>query len=143
MAVIYDKQNEIIRLDTKNTSYVMAVRDGYLVHLYYGTSLGDGNHSYFFRKQGRAAFSPRMETGEGFSLDDIPFEYPCWGRGDMRSPALEIKNADGSRIVDLNYVNHTVTAGKPMPAGLPAVYCEDDSEAETLTVKLAIGRAHV
>lgn len=137
MAVIFDKQNEIIRLDTKNTSYVMAVRDGYLVHLYYGPSLGDGNHSYFFRTQGRAAFSPRMETGEGFSLDDIPFEYPCWGRGDMRSPALEIKNSDGSRIVDLNYVNHTVTAGKPMPKGLPAVYCEDDSEAETLTVLLA------
>ena len=136
MSVIYNSQTGQYSLHTKSYSYIMQEREGFLVHLYWGKkTLGDC--TYMFREQGRAAFSPRMEGCDGFILDDVPLEYPCWGRGDMRSPALEIKNSDGSRIVDLNYVNHTVTAGKPMPKGLPAVYCEDDSEAETLTVLLA------
>ncbi len=136
MAITFNKEQGIIQLDTLSTSYVMAVREDYLLHLYYGRKLGTDNHSYFHRTQGRAAFSPRMENCEGFILDDIPLEYPCWGRGDMRTPAIEIKNPDGTNIVDLKYASHSITAGKPMPKGLPAVYCEKDDEAETLTVTL-------
>lgn len=132
----FTKDNSQFQLDTKTSSYIMQVRDGFLLHLYWGARLESGDHSYFFREQGRAAFSPRMENCGGFILDDVPLEYPCWGRGDLRTPAIEIENPDGSNIVDLRYESHAVSAGKPRIPGLPAVYVESDSECETLVVTL-------
>lgn len=137
MPISFDSKSMQFQLDTDHTSYVMKAEDGYLLHLYYGARLNAGDHSYFHREIGRAAFSPRMENCEGLTLDDTPLEYPCWGRGDLRSPALEIVNGDGSDIVDLNYVNHAVFDGKPMPDGLPATYCEEGDRVQTLAVTLA------
>lgn len=113
----------------------MLERDGFLVHLYWGKkTLGDC--SYMFRTQLRAAFSPFMENCGGYILDDIPQEYPCRGRADMRTPALEITNFDGSVIVDLRVVGRRIEKGKPKINGLPAVYCENENECETLVVEL-------
>ena len=134
--IFFDKDTLQFQLNTKSFSYVMQVRDGFLLHLYWGEKLSQGDHSYFFREQGRAAFSPRLEGCRGFILDDVPLEYPCWGRGDLRTPALEIENTDGSNIVDLRYVSHTVQAGKPGIPGLPAVYVENENECETLVIRL-------
>ncbi len=113
----------------------MLEKEGFLLHLYWGKRVL-GDCSYMFREQGRAAFSPRMENCGGFILDDIPMEYPCWGRADLRTPALEITNKDGSVIVDLRVVNRRIEKGKGRINGLPAVYCENDSECETLVVEL-------
>lgn len=132
----FDKEILQFQLNTKSFSYVMQVRDGFLLHLYWGKKLSAGDHSYFFREQGRAAFSPRLEGCRGFILDDVPLEYPCWGRGDLRTPALEIENTDGSNIVDLRYVSHEILSGKPGIPGLPAVYVENESECETLVIRL-------
>ncbi len=137
MAIIYNEQNGLFQLNTSNTTYLMQVKDGFLLHLYWGKRLRDGeDYSYFFREQGRAAFSPRMEHCQGFILDDVPLEYPCWGRGDLRTPALEIENPDGSNIVDLRYESHRVETGKPRIPGLPAVYTEQGDRAQTLVVRL-------
>ena len=134
--ISYTKENGQFQIDTENTSYVMLVKDGFLLHLYWGKKLAGGDHSYFYREQGRAAFSPRMEHCGGFILDDTPLEYPCWGRGDLRTPALEIENPDGSNIVDLRYVGHEVVPGKERIPGLPATYAETEGECETLKVFL-------
>lgn len=134
--ITYTKENGQIQIDTAKTSYVMQVKNGFLLHLYWGARIAAGDHSYFYREQGRAAFSPRMENCGGFILDDTPLEYPCWGRGDLRTPALEIENPDGSNIVDLRYVSHSVVSGKPHIPGLPATYAEHDGECETLQVLL-------
>lgn len=135
MSIIYDASTRQYSLQTANTSYIMQEREGFLIHLYYGKKL-QGDCSYMFREQGRAAFSPRMENCEGFTLDDIPLEYPCWGRADMRTPALEITNPDGSVIVDLRVVGHRIIRGKPAIKGLPATYVEKDNECDTLVVEL-------
>lgn len=135
MSVIYDPQTKQFSLHTKNYSYIMQEKDGFLLHLYWGKRIG-GDCSYMFREQGRAAFSPRMENCGGFILDDVPLEYPCWGRADMRTPALEITNPDGSVIVDLRVSGCRIEKGKPAIKGLPAVYCESESECETLVVEL-------
>ena len=100
MSVIYNPENGQYSLHTKNYSYIMLEREGFLLHLYWGKKMR-GNCDYIFRHDViKAAFSPMTETGDGFILDDIPMEYPCWGRADMRTPALEITNSDGSVIVD-------------------------------------------
>lgn len=134
--VTFSASGTQFQLDTKNTSYVMHVRDGFLVHVYYGKRLGVADHSYMRWFQSKAAFSPRLEGCTGFILDDTPLEYPCFGRGDLRSPALEIINADGSDIVDPRYVTHEIVKGKPSLKGLPAFYAEDGDDVETLVITL-------
>ena len=135
MSVNFNSANGQYTLQTKNYSYVMLEKEGFLLHLYWGKKL-DGDCSYMFREQGRAAFSPRMENCDSFILDDIPLEYPCWGRADMRTPALEITNPDGSVIVDLRVVGRRIEKGKAGIKGLPAVYVENENECETLVVEM-------
>lgn len=131
-----DRTTGQLALHTANTSYIMQVREGFLLHLYWGRkTLGDSG--YMFRTQGRAAFSPCMEHCEGFILDDVPLEYPCWGRGDMRTPALEVINPDGSDIIDLRVKKYDVIEGKPSIPGLPAAYATAEHGCETLVVTLA------
>ncbi len=136
MAITYTPECRQFKLDAKDTSYIFIERDGFLLHLYWGAKLSDCDCSYMFREQGRAAFSPRMENCGGFILDDVPLEYPAWGRGDMRSPALEVINADGSDICDLRYKCHKIIKGKPRIPGLPSTYVESDDECDTLVVTL-------
>ncbi len=135
MSIEYNRQTGQFSLHTKSYSYIMQQKEGFLLHLYWGKkTLGDC--SYMFREQGRAAFSPRMENCDGFILDDVPLEYPCWGRADMRTPAFELTNPDGSVIADMRVVGYNISKGKKRLKGLPAVYAEDDSECETLSVEL-------
>ncbi len=135
MSVIYDASTGQYSLHTKNYSYIMLEKQGFLLHLYWGKKIM-GDCSYMYRMQLRAAFSPLMENCEGLILDDAPMEYPCWGRADMRTPALEITNPDGSIIVDPRVVGRRIEKGKPQIKGLPAVYCEQDGECETLVVEM-------
>lgn len=136
MAVFYNKECSQFQINSSNFTYLMQVRDGYLLHLYWGEKLDERDHSYMFWEQGRAAFSPKQENCEGFILDDIPLEYPCWGRGDMRSPAVEIINPDGTNIIDLHYVGYEILNNKPVLEGLPSIYCEDGDSVQTLIIHL-------
>ena len=136
MPVFCDEKLKQFQLDTKSSSYVMKVRDGFLLHLYWGSRLDVRDHSYMLWDQGRAAFSCRLEGCDGPILDDMRLEYPAWGRGDNRTPALEVINPDGSDIADLRYVSYRITDGKPMPDGLPAMYCEPDDGVQTLEIIL-------
>ncbi|HPP85906.1 MAG TPA: alpha-galactosidase [Bacillota bacterium] len=136
MAIHYSKECAQFQIDAKSFSYVMQVKDGFLLHLYWGEKLDLRDHAYMFWEQGRAAFSPRMENCRGFILDDVPLEYPCWGRGDMRTPALEIINPDGSNIIDLRYESHEIIDGKPGLKGLPAVYAEEGDKVQTLIITM-------
>ncbi len=136
--ITYTENIGQFQLDTKDSSYVMQLREGFLLHLYWGERIDTGDHSYMRWEQGRAAFSPRMEGCRGFILDDTPLEYPCFGRGDLRSPALELINPDGSNICDLRYVSHKISDGKPPLPGLPAFYAEagDGDSVKTLVITL-------
>ena len=51
MAVIYDRKNEIIQLNTKNTSYVIGIvdKEGFVGHAYYGKKLGEDALAYLMR----------------------------------------------------------------------------------------------
>ncbi|HEU4679038.1 MAG TPA: glycoside hydrolase family 36 N-terminal domain-containing protein, partial [Terrimicrobiaceae bacterium] len=120
------------------TTYVIKVLpQGYLTHLYWGSRLAtqDLNFALPFRER---AFSPNPSGSDSreFSLDTIPLEYPVYGNTDFRSPALEILQPDGSRIVDLRFKDFRIVPGKPALAGLPATWVENQADAETLIVEL-------
>ena len=65
-------------------------------------------------------------------MEHVKQEYPAYGTGDFRHPAVRILQQNGSSITNFTYHSHTITKGKPKLEGLPATYCEDESEAETL-----------
>jgi alpha-galactosidase len=87
---------------------------------------------------------------KGYSFIDrvsVPFEYPAYGSGDFRQPAVTVALADGSAILESAYQGHRILKGKPVKAAgtgasaihhlLPSVYTENDAEADTLELELA------
>jgi alpha-galactosidase len=62
-------------------------------------------------------------------------EFPDLGRGDFRTPAVQIRQSKGFTVSDLQYQSHDVVEGKPALAGLPPTFGEDD-EVSTLIVHL-------
>ena len=134
MPIIFDEQRKIFKLDTLESTYAIGIREGFLIHLYYGKRISDDNlwtmpfRGYF------ASISPNNVSVDDykFSLDVQPMEYSCNGSGDFRLAALSIKDSMGRTTTDIRYLDHKIYNGKPKLKGLPATYCNDDSEAQTL-----------
>lgn len=127
------------------SSYVCGVHEsGLLCHLHWGGPLVPDASLARHLDPNAAAFSPEYRRGEpgagkaGYDL--IRYEYPTANTGDFREPALDVVHADGTRGLRLLYTGHRVIAGKPALAGLPSVYVESDTEAETLEVDLRDAR---
>lgn len=138
MPIFYDKAQGLFHLQSQNSSYLIQLVHGYPAHLYYGPKLrNDSNLSNLLQLTERASFSPNpIPEDKRISLDTLPQEYPGYGTSDFRSPAYQVKLADGTRITELTYSSHRINSGKPALPGLPAVYTEQDSEAETLELEL-------
>lgn len=136
IAILYDPQSRIFHLQSKDVSYAIGVvKAGYLAHLYWGKKLNGILSSRLLGSTWRPSFSPTpYPEDETFSLDTLPQEYPAYGTSDFRSPAYQVQLANGSTISEFLYVSHEVKPGKPGLDGLPAVYTEDDAEAETLEI---------
>ena len=139
MPLSFDAPARLFTLSTASTTYQMKVdRHGYLLHLYYGTR-ASGDLGYLVTHCALSGMSgqPHEDADRTFSLDVAPQEFPFQGGGDMRSPALLVRGADGTFGCDLRYARHEVRPGKYSLPGLPAAYAEAGDGAETLSVTLA------
>lgn len=120
--ISFDKTEQIFKLDTKNTSYIIGIYDqNYLLHLYYGAKIPDCTNLFFnARRPMTASFSPSNPcvSDQSFSVDAAPMEYSCNGSGDFRISALSVKNGDGNTVTDVRYVSHRIYKGKPSLAPL-------------------------
>ncbi len=137
MAISYSEENKIFKLDTKTSSYIFGVFEGnYLVHYYYGAPIPDTDVEQQRIRPGFASFCPDSPTARvfNFSPDVTPLEYPTFGAGDFRLSAFAVKNSEGNKVTDLRYVSHEITKGKKSLPGLPALYVNEESEADTLEV---------
>ena len=112
--------------------------DGYLCHLHWGGRLPNraDDMADMLRVVARASFSATPDPAKPLTTDGIPLEYPVYGTGDMRIPALQARFADGSSSCELLYSTHRVLEGKPALEGLPAVYSEAGDEVRTLEIDL-------
>jgi alpha-galactosidase len=137
MAIQFDSKNKIFHLQAKDTSYVIGiVRDGYLLHLFWGRKINEYHHSNHIQLLDRGFSGNPYKDDRTFSLDTLPQEYPQYGNTDYRKPAYQVQLENGSTITDLRYHSHTIFKGKPQLEGLPATYVEDESEAETLEINM-------
>lgn len=125
-------------LYNKNISYIMTVlRNGQLGHLYYGKAIRDQESFAHMLEMRTRSMAPCFYEGDRvFSMEHIKQEYPSYGHGDMRYPAYDILQKDGSRISEFVYQSHRIYQGKPSLRGLPATYTEKSEEAKTLEITL-------
>ena len=138
MPIIYHEGSKEFHLTNGQTSYIIQILpNGALGQLYFGAPLRDrADFSHLLELRQRPMASCAFPGDLTFSLEHIRQEYPGYGHGDMRHPAYEILQADGSRITEFAYVSHKIYDGKPALAGLPATYAENPGEATTLEIAL-------
>lgn len=137
MPIQYDAVNGLFHLQTAHTSYIMGlINHHYLTHIYWGKKVRSARLDDLLTLRDRA-FSPNLsEENRSLSLDTMPQEYPSCGTGDFREPAYQAVLENGTTITELLYVSHSIIKGKPRLEGLPAVYAENEQEAQTLTITL-------
>ena len=126
---------KLFKLDTKNTSYVIAVVDDeqFLGHVYYGQKLNDYHLDHLLRIKEGPFVPSRNNRDRGSFLDSFPMEYPAHGLGDYREDCISIRTEEGNTGLSLNYVSHKITLGKPALDGLPASF-GTEQECETLEI---------
>ena len=138
MSIFYHESARTFHLTNGTVSSIMKVLpDGSLGQLYFGRAVRDReDFDYLLEMRSRPMSACVFEEDGRFSLEHCRQEYPSCGSTDFRRPALELRQENGSRVTAFAYRSHAVSAGKPALEGLPATYCEDPGEAETLTVCL-------
>ena len=144
MCIHFQKDNQIFTLQTEHTTYqFQADAYGFLLHLYYGKK-ADGEMDYLltFADRGFSGCPADVGSCRTYSMDALPQEFPCAGTGDYRSPALIVRNGDGTYCCDLRYTGHKIYGGKYSLDGLPAVYAQAE-EAQTLEVYMEDPVTHV
>ncbi|MCD8122192.1 MAG: alpha-galactosidase [Clostridiales bacterium] len=137
MAVLFAEKENTFTLHTDHTTYQMKVDPyGFLLHLYYGRRT-EGCMDYLLTYADRGFSGCPYDAGNDrtYSMDALPQELPCQGTGDYRSPAVVIRNADGSYGCNFRYRGYRIVSGKYRLPGLPAVYARD-GEAQTLEIDL-------
>ncbi len=135
---IYEKE-QIFQIDTPNTTYLMGVTRGkYLGHMYYGPRIGDANGSYLLRTAAGPAADHAFQKDKLGFMEGFAFEYPAWGVGDYRDPALRVRDAGGHQVCEPVYEGYTLLNGKPVLPDMPATFAGNTPEgaAQTLVITL-------
>ena len=138
MPIIYHEKSKIFHLYNDEISYIFTIlKNDQLGQLYYGQKIKDReDFTHLFELRPRAMSVCTFEGDLAFSLEHIKQEYPAYGTGDMRHPAFDLLQTNGSHITDFKYKEHSIIQGKPKIENLPATYVEDDKEATTLQITL-------
>lgn len=134
----YHDSKKIFHLFNREVSYLIRIMEnGQLENLYYGKAIHDReDFSHFHQEEMRSQMSVCIPEPGILSMQYTKQEYPVYGTGDYRSPALSVRQENGSSIVNFTYVSHEIMKGKRSLAPLPAVYTENEDEAETLEIRL-------
>ena len=132
--ITFHAESRMFHLSNGKLSYILHIlENGQPGHLYFGKAVRDRpDFTHLQEKRQRAMAANPFPDDDTFSLEHLRQEYPSYGSSDFRQPAVEILQADGSRITEFRYESHKILDGKPPVDGLPATYTESDGEAATL-----------
>lgn len=138
MPIIFHKNTKEFHLYNNEISYIFCIlRNGQPGQIYYGRKIKDRESFQHLIEYSMRDMAPCTYEGDRtFSMEYLKQEYPSYGHGDMREPAYEILQEDGSRITEFTFEDYVILKGKRKLEGLPAVYTESDEEAETLEIYL-------
>lgn len=138
MDIIFHDSSKEFHIFNGQVSYIFKIlKNQQLGQLYYGKAIRDReSFEHLLEMSARPMAVCAFEGDLTFSMEHIKQEYPSYGSGDMRYPAYEIVQKNGSTITDFQYQSHRIYQGKSKLEGLPATYVEDEQEAMTLEIVL-------
>ena len=131
-------KEQIVRLDTKNTSYWFGItKFGHLEHIYYGPILKEQPVEALYVKRSATIGSSVVynKSDENYCLDNMCLEWSGIGRGDFRHSPMELKMPDASFINDFIYQSHKIMKGYVPMETLPTAYGKEE-DCETLEITL-------
>ena len=139
--IVFHEESKTFHLYNNEISYVFKIlENNQLGQLYYGKRIHDRKDFDHLLELFPRPMSPCSYKGDlSFSLEHIKQEYPVYGSGDLRHPAIDILQENGSHILNFEYVSHEIIQGKPKLKDLPATYVENENEAQTLIITLYDG----
>lgn len=135
MGITYFKNSKTFKLDTKKSTYMIAIvdKEQFIGHVYYGKRIEDEEMSYLLRIY-EPPYVPTENNRDRCSFyDTFPTEYSTHGIGDYRDSALKLRSEDGHTAGRLQYVTHDIRKGKESLKRLPATF-GDDSSCMTLSI---------
>lgn len=138
MSITFNQERNVFLLDTPSSTYVIRLYEGRVLHGGWFRSIGAWSGACVLPMIDRAyaAVPEELHDKSDFSPDVQPQEFPVAGRGDTRSPALELVGKDGTVETELLYASHRIYAGKQPLPGLPATYTLADDDADTLEISM-------
>ena len=138
MAIVFHKESRCFHLYNNEVSYIIRIMENeQLEQLYYGKRIHDReDFTYLHEECMRSQMSINVPEPGILSMQYTKQEFPTYGTGDYRSPALTIVQENGSRIVNFTYAFHEIYNGKKNILPLPATYVESGDEAQTLEITL-------
>ena len=138
MPIKFHEGSKTFHIYNKHLSYITCIMEnGQMENLYYGKAIRDKeDFSYLHEEIMRSLMAVCVPEPGLLSMQYTKQEYPVYGTGDFRSPALTVRQENGSEIVDFKYVSHEIYGGKKKLAGLPATYTENEEEATSLDITL-------
>ena len=138
MAIVFHKESRCFHLYNNEVSYIIRIMENeQLEQLYYGKKIHDReDFTYLHEECMRSQMSVCVPEPGILSMQYTKQEFPTYGTGDYRSPALTIVQENGSRIVNFTYASHEIYNGKKDILPLPATYVENEDEAQTLEITL-------
>jgi len=130
MSITYNGVTGEFHLSNGVISYIICVyENGYAGQLYFGAALDPlGSYRHLYRS--------RFDGFSNSAGEFARFEYPSYGNGDFRLPAVTILQEDGSSVIEPVYRSHRIVTGKEPIPFLPATYVDEADEAETLELDL-------
>ena len=138
MPIKFHEGSKTFHIYNKHLSYITCIMEnGQMENLYYGKAIRDKeDFSYLHEEIMRSLMAVCVPEPGLLSMQYTKQEYPVYGTGDYRNPALTVRQENGSEIVDFKYISHEIYGGKKKLAGLPATYTENEEEATSLDITL-------
>ena len=117
MGITYLKEIKTFKLDTKNSTYMIAIVDEeqFIGHIYYGKRIEDEEMLYLLRIYEPPYVPTKNDRDRCSFYDTFPTEYATHGIGDYRDSALKLRSEEGHTAGRLQYVSHDITNGKAVP----------------------------
>lgn len=131
--ITYHPAQRCFLLKAHSFFYVLGVSpNNDLHHLYWGKPLSPSAFKKLVAEWKKRAFETSHHVTREFQLR----EFPDFGHNDLRAPAYQVEQTDGSRISEFLYGSHEITHGKPDFGPGPSSRVEKEDGAQTLLVKL-------
>ncbi|SFS04625.1 alpha-galactosidase [Anaeromicropila populeti] len=135
MGINYYEKSKVFKLDSNNTSYIIAIVDEeqFIGHVYFGKRIVDSNLNYLLRTN-EPPFVPTVNGRDRISfMDSFSFEYPGNGLGDFRESAISVETEKGSQCTSLTYLSHKIYQEKFTLKGLPATFGKEECSTLEIT----------